>query len=762
MFKFKKNIWLLFYIITFIGTALLITAIYQQYDEILKQTKSEQIYINKVYHNRLNTLFNEHETLHDLIGSAYLHNPNFNNQSFKSVVEINPLLLAISLFSKEGDLQFSTYPDLRVPNLLQNINTQQGFQQALNSDEMLIGKAYFAPFSDQWILPIRKRILDAQGNVSAVMSTILDLTLLHQQWREKNNDQNIIQVTLDNGHFPILRSNLNTQEYAQYYNDSLAGNLLFGQDARLLKSRLKAKNSLYSEAFIQDIEHLKTGKLLYTYSYNPRYNFWTSAEIPYQRVLDKLYQQGFYYFIFYLLLIFIMFILFRWIDQTETSKIAELLYKAEHDTLTGLANHTVIHKHFSEMQKQQATPFALFYLNLDNLHNINKVFGHRYGELILIDVVKRINQSLVGCSMLATRYSSEGFVIVIESDNKDEIAAYAKILLKNIAPPSMINDKEFNISASIGIACFPEDALEIETLLVYAHSSIEKAQKRRNQYQFFSKKDHYQFTRNTEIEQDLRHAIKNEEISIVYQPQLDKNKTLFGVEALVRWNSKKLGFIGPDEFIPIAEKMGYMPQLGLYIMHRAMQEIARLKKQEKLAFKLAINVSAKQFVRGDFIKRLIEACTIHAIDPGTITIEITESLFIERLDDLLPLFNKIKANAFSLSLDDFGTGYSSLNMLRKVPVDELKIDKSFVDNIVSNDIDYVIVENIITMSKALGLKIVAEGAEDKQQVALLKKAGCDIFQGYYFSKPLSLEALRTFAQDNKRTTTSQPQIRSVR
>ena len=194
-------------------------------------------------------------------------------------------------------------------------------------------------------------------------------------------------------------------------------------------------------------------------------------------------------------------------------------------------------------------------------------------------------------------------------------------------------------------------------------------------------------------------------------------------------------------------------------MHRAMQEIACLKKQEKLAFKLAINVSAKQFVRGDFINILIEACTIHAIDPATITIEITESLFIESLDHLLPLFNKIKANAFSLSLDDFGTGYSSLNMLRKVPVDELKIDKSFVDHIVSNGIDYVIVENMITMSKALGLKIVAEGVEDKQQVALLKKAGCDIFQGYYFSKPLALEDLRTFDKNHHR---SMPQRESLR
>jgi len=769
MLKFKKNIWLLFYVIVFIGTTLLAIAVYQKYSDILQSTKNEQQHNLHMYHDRLDALFKEQEILQDVLASTYLNNPYFNNETFDTLLDIHPLLFGLIIVSKEGDLQFSSVTELRLPDLLQDKNTQKWFQEALDTEHMVIGKAYLLESSHKWILPVRKKIIDPKGNIVAVISTALDLTRLHSMWDDMDNIHNTMQVTLDNGAFPILRSRLKIDEYAQRYNNPLPGKQLLGQDLSRLKAQLTAQNTLSLAPMIQNSEDSQKGKVIYTLSYNARYNFWTSAETPYQLVLQKLYQQGFYYLVFYLLLIVTIFSLFRWLIKNEINKIDELTYNAEYDALTGLANHTVITKHFIEMQKGKKTPFALLYLKLDNFNNINKAFGHRYGHLILTQVAKRILQSLVPCSehsvekrklfcpktekpclvglnTLATRYSGDEFVIFIESDKRNEIAECAKLILNNIAQPYVTNRNEFKVSASIGIACFPEDALEIETLLSYADSSIERAQKRRNQYQFFSQNTHSQLTRNIEIEQALRHAMENKEIILVYQPQLDREQKLVGVEALVRWHSEKLGFIAPDEFIPIAEKAGYMRQLGLYIMHRAMQEIARLKRCEQLSFQLSINVSAKQFMQSDFLKKLFEACAFHDIEPATVTIEITESLFIERLDKLLPVFNKMKAHNITLSLDDFGTGYSSLSMLKKVPIDELKIDKSFVDYIVTNHADNAIVETIISMGKALGMKIVAEGVEDEQQAALLKKADCDIFQGYYFSKPLQLEELKIFAK----------------
>ncbi|MCP4324798.1 MAG: EAL domain-containing protein [Psychromonas sp.] len=277
------------------------------------------------------------------------------------------------------------------------------------------------------------------------------------------------------------------------------------------------------------------------------------------------------------------------------------------------------------------------------------------------------------------------------------------------------------------------------------------AKKKRNQYLFFSKQVHHQLMRNIEIEQALHHAIENNEISLVYQPQIDRDNKLFGVEALVRWNSKKLGFVSPDQFIPVAEETGLMPKLGLYIIQKAMQEIDNLQQLHDLSFKLAINVSVRQFMQIDFIEKLMDASKKFSSGQIDITIEITESLFIESVfiesvESLLPLFYKMKSHYINLSLDDFGTGYSSLSMLRKIPIDELKIDKSFVDNISFDKNDKAMVNSIISMGKNLAMSVLAEGVETKEQADILFDAGCDIYQGYYFSKPLSLTDLSEFAK----------------
>ncbi|MCW8996136.1 MAG: EAL domain-containing protein [Psychromonas sp.] len=807
MLKLKSNtkVWLFFYVVVFIGSLLLAEAIYVKNKEILNKTKSQQLYLAQIYNTRLNALFTKHETIHDLLEDDYINNPNFKVKNAQRIIALNPFLINVWIFSKEGKLLLSALPDMPVSSLLNNKNTRPWFQETLKADRMVIGKPYLLKSINQWTLPLRKKVLDNKGNIVAVISTGLDLTKLYKQWNKEDNHSNTIQVLLNSGAFRLVDSDKKVQDSPynnsradlrpyyfnglnEYFNkvDKFNGvpvKNLYNPNRQQLPSRFSHKNNLSSEYFtqtpdFQDINSIPAyiysrnpDELLYTVIRNERYNFFVSAERSYKKVLPELIQSSFFYCIFYLLLVALAFILFRWIDKIEKSKIAELTYKAEHDTITGLANHTVINKHFEKMQKHQKTPFALLYLDLDNFKNINKAFGHNYGQLILIEIAKRIRQSLIPCKEhsalqealckrtgkpclvrfkgLAARYSGDEFVIFIESDNKDDIATCAKLLLKNIAQPCTINKNVFKVSASIGIARFPEDSTDIDTLLSYADSSVNLAKKRRNQYQFFSKSDHGRFTRNIEIEQALRHAIENKEISIVYQPQLDRNKKTVGVEALVRWNSRKLGFVAPDEFIAIAEEAGYMPQLGLYIMHKAMQEITKLKKQTAQTFKLSINVSARQFMQGDFIKKLLEACTLHSTDPATITIEITESLFIENIDRLLPIFDEMKVHNISLSLDDFGTGYSSLSMLRKVPIDELKIDKSFVDHITENQTDKAMLHSIISMGKHLGMSVLAEGVETQAHVEILENAGCDLFQGYYFSKPLALDKLQLFIKQQE-------------
>ena len=740
MYPLNKNIWALFYLIIIIGSGLLGAAVYNKYNEILNETKNDQLYLSHVFYNALDSLFAQQEVIQNLIADEYINQESFSSKSLDVALKQNHLSAGIWIFSEQGDLLVtsSNLKQQQITNLLKHSNTRTWFRETLDSSQMVIGRAYFLTSLNRWILPLRKKIVNRQGDTIAVISTGLDLAVLQSEW-QKNNPHNI-EATLENGDYRILRNNLTMSQFERFYNN-----------ASFKNSALKEKYETQKDitGFLQTFISKEQQKHLYTIAYNEGYRFWVSATLPFQQVKERLYSHSFFYSIFYLLLITIVYLLFRWIIKVENSKINELTYKAEHDTLTDLPNRTIIKRHFLHLQAQKETAFALLYVDLDNFKNINDTFGHSYGDAILIEASKRITNSLALHSGLVARYSGDEFVIFLEVTDRGSVKNYAKRLLESIALPYLINQNAFRISSSIGIARFPDDASHVETLLSYADNSMAMAKKKRNQYLFFSKRVHHQLMRNIEIEQALHHAIENDEISLVYQPQMNRNNKLFGVEALVRWHSKKLGFISPDQFIPIAEETGLMPKLGLYIMHKAMQEIDSLQQQNNLSFKLSINVSVRQFIQIDFIEKLMDACKKFTSGKIDITIEITESLFIESVETLLPLFYKMKANYITLSLDDFGTGYSSLSMLRKVPIDELKIDKSFVDNISADKNDKAMVNSIISMGKNLGMTVLAEGVESREQAEILFDAGCDLYQGYFFSKPLSLEDLATFAKQHE-------------
>jgi len=231
---------------------------------------------------------------------------------------------------------------------------------------------------------------------------------------------------------------------------------------------------------------------------------------------------------------------------------------------------------------------------------------------------------------------------------------------------------------------------------------------------------------------------------MVYQPQIRKDGTLHGVEALVRWENSRLGQIHPDEFIKIAEESGLMPKIGRYITKRAIEEIGSLQKKIGNEFCLAINISIRQFNEKGFSESFMDTIRTGAMSPSKIVVEITESLFIEELEFILDTLQKLKDYGLNISLDDFGTGYSSLGMLKKLPIDELKIDKSFIETLLVDDESEAMVKAIVTLGKTLGYSILAEGVEHEEQFTRLNELGCDLYQGYFFSKPLSLEDLCRF------------------
>ena len=402
--------------------------------------------------------------------------------------------------------------------------------------------------------------------------------------------------------------------------------------------------------------------------------------------------------------------------------------------------------------KKQQKHFSLLYIDLDNFKNINDSFGHQYGDILLKEVSRRLQKSLDYLPGTLIRYSGDEFILLVETSNKEMVRNFTITLLNDLSKFHSIHDTSFSVTSSIGITRYPEDSKSLDTLISYAENSMAIAKKVKNQYLFFSQKVHQQLIKQAQIEQALHHAIDEGEISMVYQPQLDHQQNLYGVEALVRWHSKELGFIPPTVFIPIAEETGLMPKLGQHIMNTAISEIAALQKRTGNVFSLSVNVSVRQFVQVNFFESLIASIQDYGSTTLPITIEITESLFIESLEVLLPIFMQMKKHNISLALDDFGTGYSSLSMLRDAPIDELKIDKSFVDHIHSNKTDQAMVKSIINMGKNLNMRVLAEGVETAEHVKLLEDSGCDLFQGYYFSHPLKLQELEVFAEQLKKMT----------
>lgn len=753
MKKLQSKAWLNFYLLIGLGSVLLGVNVYEKYIELLNNAKHEQLYISKIVDADISTKFTKYETMIDLVGEGIIRNQNVNQSILDSILNRSNLLVGFAFFEADGSLhtQSTNLPEHYNYDITPDKAIYNWFQGALLYDSMRLNAPSYSDSLGRWILPIYKRLVDEDGQVLGVIISAIDIARLASEWPKSKAFGNNIELMLDRSFYQILNTGVDIKDYDDIFNMPLTVNEISSLKVSLAKEAhsfevLRISNRI-AAIMIEDDD----ANILHTIAYNNKYAYWTITSRPVHDFTPTLLQTTLYYVLFYLSLVAIAFLLFRRIVTTEQSKYNELTHRSEHDELTGCYNRTVLERFVLALTNYQK-PFSLLYIDLDNFKNINDSFGHQYGDFLLVDVSKRLQLSLNSLSGTLIRYSGDQFLILLEHSSKNVIHNYTATLLADLAKVHLIHNNAFSVTCSIGIATYPEDSSNIHTLLSYAENSMLMAKKVKNQYLFFSQDVHQKLLKQARIEQALHLAIDANEISIVYQPQVDQQHELYGVEALVRWNSKELGFIPPDVFIQLAEETGFMPRLGQYIMDQAMSEVGTLQKQLDISFSLSINVSVRQFVQVNFFQSLMYCISQFGRPSLPITIEITESLFIESIEVLKPIFQKMKDNNISLALDDFGTGYSSLSMLREIPVDELKVDKSFVDHITNNDTDRAMVESIINMGKNLNMRVLAEGIEDIEQANVLLNAGCDLFQGYYFAKPLSINDLKSYcigARDKK-------------
>jgi diguanylate cyclase (GGDEF)-like protein/PAS domain S-box-containing protein len=437
-------------------------------------------------------------------------------------------------------------------------------------------------------------------------------------------------------------------------------------------------------------------------------------------------------------------------DLTERQRVeAELAYAASHDPVTGLSRFPVLEMAMVDMLAEGEPPLTLMYIDIDHFHGINESMGHLIGDEALGAVAARISAALGEAGKLA-RFAGDEFVAVARNLDPAEALVLAESLRIAVAEPIEGDGYRLFLTASIGISRSPEHGVTANELLRRAEAAMTRAKRQgRDGVCEFSVELMQELEDRLVLGARLREAIHRDELSLHYQPQLRaRDRHVTGFEALVRWNSPDLGFVAPGRFIPIAESLGLMPEVGGWVLNEACRQIRVWLDQGRKDFKVAVNFSAQQLQRPDIVDLVSGNLAKHGVPAAMLEIELTESSLMENVERVQCVLSQLKALGLSLSLDDFGTGYSSLSYLRQFSLDKLKIDRSFVKDLPDNADDAVIARTIVAMAHQLRLVVAAEGVETEAQSTFLTEIGCDEMQGYYFGRPVpAAEIDRIYPRD---------------
>jgi len=449
-------------------------------------------------------------------------------------------------------------------------------------------------------------------------------------------------------------------------------------------------------------------------------------------------------------------------DITESAHAQKQIHElAYYDLVTGLPNRAQLRESLSQALKlaeRQEIQFALLFLDLDHFKQVNDTLGHDAGDDLLMQVSQRLSRVLRDSDTLSrpvdgydsedtaaskdtvARIGGDEFVVLLgEIGSPEDAARVAERIALAISAPYEISDIEVAVTTTIGISVYPADGRDAETLMKHADVAMYHAKENgRNGFQFYSRTIHERALSRFSMERELKIAIEENKLTLLYQPKLDmRSGRTIGVEALTRWHHPEYGDISPAEFIPMAEETGLILPLGRWVLNEATSQVQQWREQRLGEFSVAVNCSPVQFTRGNMISDIEDALQQSDIDPSLLEIELTENLFLHNIDNGIQLLTHMKNLGVQIAIDDFGTGVSSLSYLKHLPVDKLKIDGMFVRDLHTDKGDEAIVSALVTLGHNLGLSIVAEGVEKKEQLDILTRFNCNEIQGYYVSYPLT-------------------------
>jgi len=441
------------------------------------------------------------------------------------------------------------------------------------------------------------------------------------------------------------------------------------------------------------------------------------------------------------------------IHETKTA-LEQIRYLGHHDPLTDLPNQVLLedrlHQALASAQRNQ-NQTALLFLDLDCFRLVNDSFGHKLGDRLLQVLAERLRRCLRESDTLSRRSGDEFVVLLANLRTPENAATVAEKLLRAVAEPVQVDGQELNLTASIGISFYPHDGDTPELLLRNADTALYHAKRNgRNRYEFFAPAMNTRTREYLVMQGQLRRALERNEFELHYQPQVDlRGGRIIGAEALLRWRHPEVGLIPPGQFIPVAEECGLIVPIGEWVLQEACRQNRQWQQTGLAALPIAVNFSAIQF-RCDGFQRDIElALRDHRLAPACLELELTEGVVMQEAERAAQILKELKAMGVRLSIDDFGTGYSSLSYLKRFPIDRIKVDRSFVHDMILNEEDAEITRAIIGLGHGLGLKVIAEGVETQDQLKFLRWQKCDDMQGYYFSKPLPAGSFEELLQSGR-------------
>lgn len=417
-------------------------------------------------------------------------------------------------------------------------------------------------------------------------------------------------------------------------------------------------------------------------------------------------------------------------------------YLAYHDTLTGLPNkQSLLENSNNVIFASPDNKAALFYIDMDNFKYINDTMGHAFGDKFIIKVGERLTSLMTeNCSIY--RIGGDEFIVILEDiKSEKEAEVFASYIIESFKDTLDIEGSTLSTTLSIGIALYPKHGENINELLTFADIAMYKSKAQgKNGYVIYDNHMEAVFRERTNIEKCMRKALEKNEFVLHYQPQVNiKENKIVGFEALLRWNSSELGFLPPVKFIEIAEDTQFIIPLGKWVLKTSCEFLKKLHRKGHENLTMSVNISVLQLLQTDFIDFVMSTLNAFQLKPEHLVLEITESILIQSFENINSKLQELKSLGIGVALDDFGNGYSSLSYLMQLPISTLKMDKSFINDIITNSGNRVLVGHIISLGRNLGIKVIAEGVEDTEQLDFLVENQCDVIQGYIFGKPLSEE-----------------------